>query len=169
MLHSFGPYHFLHLLIQHSSYVTLVYPYTSCEITLHPYSPIIPWNQLEEEKEKVQLSELRHQDMTSNWLAERDVLKGQLSDLQTRNDNLQMSLVNRDMIIEKLVRVLTCIKKIYQYLLFVCSICVSVCVKWCVKRTICVYRYLTVHKYCIVTPSKYMWKCILNVVYHTYF
>jgi hypothetical protein len=146
MLHSFGPYHFLHLLIQHSSYVTLVYPYTSYEITLHPYSPIIPWNQLEEEKEKVQLSELRHQDMTSNWLAERDVLKGQLSDLQTRNDNLQMSLVNRDTTIEKLVRILTCIKKIYQYLLFMCSICVSVCVKWCVKRTICVLSYLTVHK-----------------------
>lgn len=42
--------------------------------------------------------------MTSKWLAERDVLKEQLSDLQTRNDNLQTSLVNRDVAIEKLVR-----------------------------------------------------------------
>jgi hypothetical protein len=49
--------------------------------------------------------------MVSNWMAERDVLKEQLSDLQTRNDNLQTSLVNRDMTIEKLVRILTWIKK----------------------------------------------------------
>jgi hypothetical protein len=49
--------------------------------------------------------------MTSNWLAERDVLKEQLSDLQTRNDNLQTSLVNRDMTIEKLVRVMACVEE----------------------------------------------------------
>ncbi|PNF26593.1 hypothetical protein B7P43_G11349 [Cryptotermes secundus] len=58
--------------------------------------------ELEEEKEKVHLSESQQQDMTSKWLAERDVLKEQLSDLQTRNDSLQTSLVNRDVAIEKL-------------------------------------------------------------------
>lgn len=107
-----------------TSYIILIYPYTSCQITLHPYFLMIPWNQLEEEKEKVHLSESRQQDMTSNWLAERDVLKEQLSDLQTRNDNLQTSLVNRDVTIEKLVRMLTCVKKTYQYLLmYPCKLC----------------------------------------------
>ena len=42
--------------------------------------------------------------MTSNWLSERDVLKEQIADLQTRNDNLQTTLVSRDETIEKLVR-----------------------------------------------------------------
>jgi len=81
----------------------------SCAITFHPFYLIIPLNQLEEEKEKVHSSESRQQDMTSNWLAERDVLKAQVSDLQTRNDNLQTSLVNRDMTIEKLVSVIDCV------------------------------------------------------------
>jgi hypothetical protein len=73
--------------------------------------------------------------MTSNWLAERDVLKEQLSDLQTRNDNLQMSLVNRDMIIEKLVRVLTCIKKVHQYLLVMCTTWLSTYKNFYIVRT----------------------------------
>lgn len=81
----------------------------SFAITFHPFYLIITLNQLEEEKEKVHSSESRQQDMTSNWLAERDVLKAQLSDLQTRNDNLQTSLVNRDMTIEKLVSVIACV------------------------------------------------------------
>lgn len=81
----------------------------SFAITFHPFYLIIALNQLEEEKEKVHSSESRQQDMTSNWLAERDVLKAQLSDLQTRNDNLQTSLVNRDMTIEKLVSVIACV------------------------------------------------------------
>jgi len=81
----------------------------SCAITFHPFYLIITLNQLEEEKEKVHSSESRQQDMTSNWLAERDVLKAQFSDLQTRNDNLQTSLVNRDMTIEKLVSVIACV------------------------------------------------------------
>jgi len=81
----------------------------SFAITFHPFYLIIPLNQLEEEKEKVRSSESRQQDMTSNWLAERDVLKAQLSDLQMRNDNLQTSLVNRDMTIEKLVSVIACV------------------------------------------------------------
>ena len=46
--------------------------------------------------------------MTSNWLSERDVLKEQVADLQTRNDNLQTSLVDRDETIEKLVRCYFC-------------------------------------------------------------
>ena len=81
----------------------------SFAITFHPFYLIITLNQLEEEKEKVHSSESRQQDMTSNWLAERDVLKAQLSDLEMRNDNLQTSLVNRDMTIEKLVSVIACV------------------------------------------------------------
>ncbi|XP_069678529.1 golgin subfamily A member 4 isoform X2 [Periplaneta americana] len=58
--------------------------------------------ELEEEREKVRSSESQQQDITSNWLSERDLLKEQLTDLQTRNDELQTSLVERDTTIENL-------------------------------------------------------------------
>lgn len=99
-------------------------------------------NQLEEEKEKVQSSELQHQDKTSNWLAEQNILKEQLLDLQTRNDNLQMSLVNRDMTIEKLVRIISYAKKIHQYLLVMCTTWVSIYDNWYLTRTSSVYLFI---------------------------
>ena len=59
--------------------------------------------QMEDERTKMRQNEAGHKEMSLNWLKERDDLKKQLSDLRSKTEGLDATLVTKEKKIKELV------------------------------------------------------------------